>query len=100
MKYIKTYEQKNFDINKYLSKDGKTLNLNDLDLTELPELPKGLKLLSCRKNNLYELPELPGTLKYLNCEGNDLPYKNLEGYWEWFWKENPDLWAAKQMGLY
>ena len=47
MKHLKTYEQNNFDINKYLSKDGKTINTWNLNLTELPELPKGLIELDC-----------------------------------------------------
>jgi len=137
MKYLKTYNEKN-DV-KIRSNDGKTLDLSNLDLielpelpkglkylyceynqltklpklpeelvilychnnqlTKLPELPKGLKYLDCDGNKLTELPELPKGLKYLDCDGNKLPYDNLEEYWEWFWKENPDLYNANKMGL-
>ena len=140
MKHLKTYEQNNFNINDYLSKDGKTLFLDNLKLTELPELPNSLKglycynnkltelpelpnslkglycfnnnltelpelpnsleILYCYNNNLTELPELPNSLEYLYCFNNNLPYNDLDGYWEWYKEEHPDLWAAKQMGLY
>ena len=139
MKHLKTYEQKNFDINKSLSYNGKELDVTGLNLVELPELPesleylfcannkltelpklsklkylycynnnlkelpklpKGLTHLCCGNNNLTELPELPDSLEYLDCEKNNLPYNDLYGYWEWFKEEHPDLWAAKQMGLY
>ena len=140
MKYIKTYEQNNIDINYYLFNNNTKLNLSDLKLTELPELPKDIIHLDCDNNNLTELPELPetlesfycdinnltmlpelpDTLEHLYCEdnninelpkltkgleilycfNNNLPYDNIFGYWEWFKEEHPDLWAAKQMGLY
>ncbi len=95
MKYLKTYNE-----NKYLSKDGKTLDCDDNQLTELPELPKNLTELFCYDNQLTELPELPKGLERLYCSHNKLPYDDLEGYWEWFWKENPDLYNANKMGLY
>ena len=141
MKHLKTYEENNFDINDYLSDNGKKIslpynvkvtrlpelpekmeeldcsnsNLTELpklpksllyldcgynELSELPELPKGLVRLICFFNDLSELPELPDSLEYLYCENNNLPYTNLDGYWEWYKEEHPDLWAAKQMGLY
>ena len=100
MKHLKTYEEKNFNINNHLSDNGKTLSLNYLNLTELPELPNSLERLYCYNNNLTELPELPNSLKELSCGNNNLPYNDLDGYWKWFKEEHPDLWAAKQMGLY
>jgi hypothetical protein len=39
MKYLKKYNEE-IDIEKYLSSDGKRLNLNSLSLTQLPKLPK------------------------------------------------------------
>ena len=69
-------------------------------LTELPILPNKLEFLECGNNNLTELPDLPESLRYLGCYNNNLPYNDLDSYWEWFSKEYPDLWAAKQMGLY
>ena len=158
MKYIKTYEQNNFDINKYLydnildlSNLNLAINLPEIPnhikeiycynnifsklpklpdgliylscwnnkLSELPELPSSLKELYCSNNKLTELPELPNlerldcydnnftklpelpnSLEILYCENNNLPYDDLDGYWEWYKEEHPDLWAAKQMGLY
>jgi E3 ubiquitin-protein ligase SspH2 len=119
MKYLKKYNEE-ININDYLSSDGKRLNLNSLgltklpelpegletlycdnnNLTQLPELPEGLKELYCSYNNLTQLPELPEGLKGLDCDNNNLPYENLEEYWEWFWKENPELKAAKDLGLW
>jgi Leucine-rich repeat (LRR) protein len=139
MKYLKKYNEQ-ININDYLKDGGKTLWLNSLGLTQLPELPKsleelycynnkltqlpelpeglrslccnnnkltklpelpkGLKGLWCYDNNLTQLPELPEGLRYLYCWNNNLPYKNLKGYWEWFWKENPELKAAKDLGLW
>jgi Leucine-rich repeat (LRR) protein len=139
MKYLKKYNEQ-ININDYLKDGGKTLWLNSLGLTQLPELPedleylycynnkltslpelpKGLKYLDCSYNNLNQLPKLPESLKYLYCEGNNLnqlpelpeglkslwcfnnnlPYTNLEEYWKWYWKENPELKAAKDLGLW
>ena len=40
--------------------------------------------------NLTELPELPDTLEILSCENNNkLPYNDLEGYWKWFHEYYP-----------
>ena len=47
------------NIKNHLSNDGKTLDLGNFKLTELPELPEGLKYLYCGNNKLTELPELP-----------------------------------------
>ena len=114
MKYLKKYNE-----SKYLSKNGKEFDCSDNKLKELPpipetveilycygnnlsklpELPKGLKSLWCNFNNLKELPRLPKGLKELNCYYNNLPYEDLEGYWKWFYKENPDLGEANKMGL-
>jgi Leucine-rich repeat (LRR) protein len=119
MKYLKKYNEQ-ININDYLSSDGKTLNLYGLKLTQLPELtegleylycynnkltqlpelPKGLETLYCYNNDLTQLPELPEGLKYLDCSDNNLPYKNLKEYWEWYWKENPELKSAKDLGLW
>ena len=99
MKYLKTYNENQL-IKDNLSNNGKTLNLFNLNLTKLPELPKGLKYLYCGNNKLTKLPEIPKGLRELYCHDNQLPYDNLEKYWEWFWKENPDLHNAKKMGLY
>ena len=111
------------NIKNHLSNDGKTLDLGNFKLTELPELPEGLKYLYCGNNKLTELPELPELPKgletlycsnnqltqlpelpkgllILDCDYNQLTYKDLDGYWKWFWKENPDLHNANKMGLY
>ena len=71
MKHLKTYTENQL-IKDYLSDDGKILNLSDLDITELPELPQTLKILYCSNNQLTELPELPQTLEILNCYNNQL----------------------------
>ena len=76
------------------------LYCDDNRLKKLPKLPEGLKSLYCRKNDLTELPELPKSLKILDCKKNRLPYSNLDEYWKWYKEEHPDLYAAKQMGLY
>jgi Leucine-rich repeat (LRR) protein len=52
------------------------LELADQNLTELPELPVGLKILNCSGNPLKRLPELPEGLTHLfcdNCELTELP---------------------------
>ena len=71
MKYLKTYSENKL-IKDHLSDDGKTLNLDYLNLTELPELPEGLERLYCYDNKLTELPELPEGLKTLKCDNNKL----------------------------
>ena len=42
------------------------------DLTNLPELPDGLKVLLCASNELTSLPELPAGLTWLSCGLNQL----------------------------
>lgn len=42
------------------------------DITSLPELPDGLKVLRCASNELTSLPELPNGLIWLSCGGNQL----------------------------
>lgn len=42
------------------------------DLTSLPELPDGLKVLLCASNELTSLPELPDGLTWLSCGLNQL----------------------------
>jgi hypothetical protein len=50
-----------------------TLNLSNLGLTELPELPAGLTLLYCSNNQLTTLPDtLPAGLTTLYCFVNQL----------------------------
>ena len=49
-----------------------SLDLNDLDLTELPPLPPNLKRLDCEGNRLTSLPPLPATLEILVCDHNQL----------------------------
>ena len=49
-----------------------TLDLSHLNLTRLPTLPKGLKILNCSNNQLSELPDLPDTLTNLSCQNNQL----------------------------
>jgi Leucine-rich repeat (LRR) protein len=52
------------------------LNLSNLGLTELPQLPPKLKYLYCYGNQLTELPQLvsedPSTLVCLDCRSNQL----------------------------
>jgi len=52
------------------------LNLNSLNLTFLPVLPRNLKVLSCRNNQLTNLNNLPENLKVLNCSNNLLTNLN------------------------
>ena len=50
------------------------LDLSDLGLTELPELPAGLTEFYCCRNQLTRLPEtLPADLEVLSFEANHLP---------------------------
>ena len=44
------------------------------NLSELPELPKSLKILSCSNNTLTLLPELPQSLELLSCNDNNIKY--------------------------
>lgn len=54
------------------SKATKVLDLSNLGLTSLPELPVGLKWLGCQNNCLTRLPELPVGLGVLYCHNNQL----------------------------
>ena len=79
MKYLKTYNEKN-DV-KIRSNDGKTLDLSNLDLIELPELLEGLETLDCENNELKELSELPKSLKILCCNDNNFKsYNSINEY--------------------
>ena len=50
------------------------LHLSWLGLTELPELPEGLRSLYCQGNLLTRLPDtLPAGLRAFHCYGNNLP---------------------------
>ena len=50
-----------------------SLNLADLGLTELPELPSRVRYLDCSNNQLTRLPsELPSGLRILLCSENQL----------------------------
>jgi hypothetical protein len=52
---------------------GGMLDLRNLGLTELPELPTGLEILYCSKNRLSSLPDiLPATLICIRCDKNKL----------------------------
>ncbi len=48
------------------------LNVSNMGLTELPELPENLQDLNCINNQLTELPELPENLQKLSCSSNQL----------------------------
>ena len=89
MKYIKKY--------KLFENVVTELYLSGRNLTELPGLPDTLKELYCYNNNLTELPELPETLVCLDCGYNKLPYKDLNGYWKWYYNKYPERLAAKNI---
>jgi len=74
MKYIKTFEE---------VQTGSKHDYSNMNLSVLPELPKGLIKLFCDNNQLSVLPELPKGLTYLNCRHNQLPYNNLTEYKQW-----------------
>ena len=48
------------------------LNLSDQNLTALPPLISGLKVLSCGGNQITALPSLPPGLEMLYCQDNKL----------------------------
>lgn len=50
---------------------GRMLELQDLDLEELPKIPPNVKLLNCSSNLLTKLPELPNC-EVLSCFNNKL----------------------------
>jgi uncharacterized repeat protein (TIGR01451 family) len=49
-----------------------SLNCNHNQLTELPDLPLGLKYLYCEYNQLLEIPVLPPSFLRLGCGNNQL----------------------------
>jgi Leucine-rich repeat (LRR) protein len=66
-----------FDIESYL--DSLPVHITELDVSEkklkyLPDISRftGLEKLFCYKNSITELPELPKNLKELTCYGNNL----------------------------
>jgi Leucine-rich repeat (LRR) protein len=48
------------------------LDLDELNLVELPPLPEGVRQLYCSANQLARLPPLPSTLIHLSCNNNKL----------------------------
>ncbi|GEM_PF-6622333 len=58
----------------HLPPDITTLSLNDMPLYELPELPDTLQRLHCNNNQLTYLPELPKALRSLQCNDNQLSH--------------------------
>jgi len=52
--------------------ETETLELQELQLTELPDLPHNLQILDCSDNQLTRLPDLPSNLRELLCMGNKL----------------------------
>ncbi|MBO1632512.1 type III secretion system effector YopM, partial [Yersinia pseudotuberculosis] len=55
-----------------LDRQAHELELNNLGLSSLPELPPHLESLVASCNSLTELPELPQSLKSLQVENNNL----------------------------
>ena len=54
-------------------RSGGILYLMNLGLTELPELPEGVRTVYCYGNKLLSLPgTLPSTLLVLDCASNQL----------------------------
>jgi len=53
-------------------KDDISLNLNGLQITELPPLPDTLKILRCSFTSLRIIRSLPKGLQYLYCSNNPL----------------------------
>lgn len=49
-----------------------TLNVSELHITSLPELPVGLKELDCRETEITDLPILPLDLRILKCSDTKL----------------------------
>jgi hypothetical protein len=54
------------------AKPNKELDLSELNLTELPNLPNTVKKLNCSYNPLKTLRNLPPNLRTLKCEGTAL----------------------------
>lgn len=55
------------------------LDINRLNLFELPKLPNELYELDCQKNYLYSLPALPYNLRIIRCNNNNI-YKLPDNY--------------------
>ena len=75
LKHYTDETKKNIFKNLKYCKKLEILNCTDCTfdkLTELPELPNTLKVLSCQKNKLTELPKLPNSLIVLDCFANEL----------------------------
>ena len=58
-------------IDEALTTNG-VVNVSDMNLTELPPIPYGIKVLICSKNYLTTLPPLPETLQILDGSQNPL----------------------------
>ena len=48
------------------------LDCSDNNITQLDNLPPGLKHLNCRNNQLTHLDNFPPGLKHLDCSGNKI----------------------------
>ena len=48
------------------------LDVSRLNITSLPELPAGLKMLDCHDTQLTSLPKLPDSLERLECDHTQL----------------------------
>jgi len=70
-----------------LPKKLKVLKCNNNLIYKIDELPNTLVSLYCSNNKLSKLPNIPPSLTKLICHENDLPYDNIEEYWNWC-KEN------------
>lgn len=62
---------------------GKPLNLSNLSLTRLPNIPRGVEILDCSHNSIRKIHSLPKSIKILYCDFNELTYisnlpKNIE----------------------
>jgi hypothetical protein len=71
MKTLDLTERKLSNISQF-DENVERLWVNNNLLTELPTLPQGLRILSCRKNLLTKLPPLPDTLRELSCRNNPM----------------------------
>lgn len=74
--------------------NGLELDLSNLFLTELPELPSTIIWLGCQNNKLTKLPEqLPARLKWLFCQNNKLTKlpDELPASLECIWARNNNI---------
>jgi Leucine-rich repeat (LRR) protein len=51
---------------------SKVLNLTNLNMEALPELPSNLEYLNCSNNFILTITRLPESLKILECKNNPL----------------------------